>query len=447
MGQSERTLSRLGKHVAERQDRAPEAQLDQARGRARLVTMGALPPDPRQRVRVLGVLAPLAAALLVAALVLVLRPREAVRFELGAAEAGVVGAWIAAPPGAELPMRFSDGSMLRLAPGGRARVAAVDANGAEVALERGSLDLSVVHRDRTRWTVRVGPFQVHVIGTRFETHWDPMTEQFGVALREGAITVSGPVVGEGRAVRAGERLTVTVTGTTGTLEVGSIDAGDTDGGPAPAAGPDAGYLPGALEGEGPTRPSSSPSSGGTAVVGRDLPVAPGPRPEPEPTAREMDAPEPPRWRTLAHDARYKDALAAAEREGFEAISGSASASDLRALGDAARLGGSPGRALQAFQALRARFPGSPEAAAATFMLGRIAQDQSRDYAGAAGWFTRYLSEQPGGAFAAEALGRLVEVEDRQGDAAGARRAAGRYLTAYPGGSHAGYARRVLGQAP
>ncbi len=97
-------------------------------------------------------------------------------------------------------------------------------------------------------------------------------------------------------------------------------------------------------------------------------------------------------------------------------------------------------------ALRARFPGSPEAAFATFMLGRIAQDQSKDYAAAAVWFTRYLSEQPGGAFAAEALGRLVEVDDEQGDPAGARLAAARYLAAYPDGAHAGYARRVLAQA-
>ena len=140
MGQSERTLRHLGRRVAEQQDQAPEARLDRARGRARLlagsdprprVTMGAQPPNPRARAFAIRVVAPLAAALLLAALALVLlvRPREPVRFELchdGATEPGVVGAWIAAPPGAELPIRFSDGSVLRLAPGGRARVAAVD---------------------------------------------------------------------------------------------------------------------------------------------------------------------------------------------------------------------------------------------------------------------------------------------------------------------------------
>ncbi len=317
MGQSERTLRHLGKRVAEQQDQAPEARLDRARGRARLLATPA-PPPPR-RALAIRVVAPLAAALLLAVLVLVVRPREPVRFQLGTTGPGVVGAWIAAPPGAELPIRFSDGSVLRLAPGGRARVAAVDADGAEVALERGSLDLAVVHRDRTRWTVRVGPFQVHVIGTRFETHWDPMTEQFGVALREGAITVSGPVVGEARAVRAGERLTVTVSATAGTLEVGAIDATETDGGLAPASDPDGGH-PGE---DTPAAPASPSAPAVTAHGSAAAPLLPGP-----PAAMAgVEAPATTSWRALARDVHYKDALAAAEREGFEAICGSASAGD------------------------------------------------------------------------------------------------------------------------
>ncbi len=76
--------------------------------------------------------------------------------------------------------------------------------------------------------------------------------------------------------------------------------------------------------------------------------------------------------------------------------------DLQSLAHAARLGGSATRAVQALTALRQRFLGSTAAGAAAFMLGRIAQDGARDHAGAAGWFQRYLSEQPVGAFAAEA---------------------------------------------
>src|SRR5262249_11895496 len=150
--------------------------------------------------------------------VIATRPRDAMRFEIGTTEPGVVGGWIAAPPLVELPIRFSDGSLLRLAPAGRARVVSMDTNGAEGALERGSLDVSVVHRAGTRWLVRVGPFQIHVVGTRFEVQWDAVSERLEVALREGAISVSGPVVGDARAVRAGERITVSPA--TSTFEIG-----------------------------------------------------------------------------------------------------------------------------------------------------------------------------------------------------------------------------------
>lgn len=149
------------------------------------------------------------------------------------------------------------------------------------------------------------------------------------------------------------------------------------------------------------------------------------------------------WRALADGGRYKDALAAADLEGFDAICVSANAHNLRMLGDVARLGGSPARAARVFEQLRARFPRSPEAAAAAFLLGRIAQDQRRDYAAAAAWFGHYLVEQPGGEFSSEAAGRLVEVEDESGDEDAAGRAAERYLASYPNGLHAGYARRVL----
>ncbi|WP_437323465.1 FecR domain-containing protein [Sorangium sp. So ce381] len=484
MGQSERPLTALGRHVAELQDRTPAARLDRERGRARLLAAARL-PDTEQADRGWGLrhgspgaprLARLrgdgaasgpglpapgrpfaarravslaaAAALVVAALAVafVARPRAPMRFELGTAEPGVVGAWIAAPTTAELPIRFSDGSLLRLAPGGRARVASVDADGAELSLERGALDLSVIHREGARWTVRVGPFQVHVIGTRFETRWNPETEQLVVALREGEITVSGPVVGDARAVRAGERLTISAA--TNTLAVGSIDAASgltstaaPQGAPAPSeAAPGAAATSAAAPSAAPTTrgPFATARAPDARTAAQERQAGGGGSVAPLPARREASS-----WRALALEARYRDALAAAEGDGFDALCDAASASDLRALGDAARLGGSPARAAQAFASLRARFPGSPEAASAAFMLGRIAQDQSKDHAAAAGWFARYLSEQPAGPFAADAAGRLVEAEDRRGDEAGARRAAEQYLAAHPSGSHAGYAKHVL----
>ncbi|WP_437958417.1 FecR domain-containing protein [Sorangium sp. So ce119] len=522
MGQSERSLTALGRRVAALQDRAPGARLDLERGRARLMA-AELPgrrgggrgggeagaPRPARggegtasgaRLRAPGrwgggrVAAWMAAAALVlsaVAVAIVARPGAPMRFELGTTEPGVVGAWIAAPAGAELPIRFSDGSVLRLAPGGRARVASVDANGAEIALERGALEVAVVHRGGARWRVRVGPFQVHVIGTRFETRWDPVTERFEVALREGAITVSGPVVGEARAVRAGERVTVTPgtntievapigattlgSGSTpvglepGSTPVGSTSAATTLGsGSTPVGSTSAATTLGSgstsvgstSAGPGSTSVGSTSASGSTPVGSTSAATTLGSgstsvgstsvgSTSVGPTSTTLGSGSPVRstWRALALDARYKDALAAAEREGFDAICAAASPGDLHALGDAARLGGSTARAVQAFSALRRRFPGSPEAASAAFLLGRIAQDQSDDPAGAARWFTLYLSEHPGGAFAADAAGRLVEAEDRRGAEASARRAAERYLAAHPNGSHAAYARRLLARAP
>jgi TolA-binding protein len=427
MGQPEQHLSALGKHAADLQDRAPEARLDRARGKARLLAAGAA---PRSAGRPRAILLPIAAALgalAIGALALAVRPRPPLRFDTGTAEAGAVGAWIASPPGAARPIRFSDGSLLVLAPEGRARVTSVDADGAEVALERGALEVSVVHHEHTRWTLRSGPFQVHVVGTRFDLRWDADAERLEVALREGAITVSGPVVGDARAVRAGERLTISKT----TLEVGSID-GATAAPPAPAPTDDA-------------PPPAPPVP--AAPVAQSAAVAPpavrGHASAAVPTAAPATPDDAPGWRVLAHEARYKDALAAAEADGFDTLCGSASAGDLYALGDTARLGGNGARASQAFLALRSRFPGTTEAASAAFLLGRMAQDHGKDDAGAARWFTRYLAEQHGGAFVADAAGRLVEAQDRMGDAAGARRAAERYLAAYPNGAHAAYARSVL----
>ncbi|MDC3961728.1 FecR domain-containing protein [Polyangium jinanense] len=437
MGQSERSLTNLGQQVATLQDRHPAARLERTQGRARLLEATIPRTSRRPRSLAVGLALLPAAALLVIVLMasVATRPRASLRFSVGMTEPGAVGAWIAAPKAAELPIRFSDGSELHLAPGGRARVTAIDAHGAEIAVERGTLDLSIVHLDRARWTVWAGPFQVHVIGTRFEIRWDPATEQVSVGLREGAITISGPVVGDERAVRAGERLTISPA--QNTLEVGTVDESAA---PVPTAvvptEPPKDAVPPI-----PDAPSTSPTARVT--------VAESPRPHARANASGSSVPPPvvapagPGWRALSLEAKYKDALAAAELEGFDVICEGASASDLRALGDAARLGGSAARASQAFTSLRSRFPGSPEAAAAAFILGRIAQDQRKDHAGAAGWFVLYLQEQPGGAFAAEAAGRLVEAEDKRGDLAGARRAAERYLAAYPSGVHAAYARGVL----
>ena len=75
---------------------------------------------------------------------------------------------------------------------------------------------------------------------------------------------------------------------------------------------------------------------------------------------------------------------------------------------------------------------------AAYLLGRNAPP-----AGAVKWFSAYLAEQPNGALAIEASGRLIEANEAAGDVKAARNAAKHYLLRYPDGPHAQLAKRVL----
>jgi hypothetical protein len=141
----------------------------------------------------------------------------------------------------------------------------------------------------------------------------------------------------------------------------------------------------------------------------------------------------PSWERLAAAGKYRDALAAAERAGFAQEVERAPAGDLLLLADAARFAGSPARAREALMAARGRGVRGSTA----FVLGTIASDPGD----ALGWLEIYLREEPGGAFAEQALGRVLELSRSRGADAAAR-AAARYLARYPDGAHAALARSL-----
>jgi TolA-binding protein len=116
------------------------------------------------------------------------------------------------------------------------------------------------------------------------------------------------------------------------------------------------------------------------------------------------------------------------------------------LGEVARHAGAGERAERAFRVLRERFQGTAEASFAAFALGRLQFDAYGSYASAARWFRVYLKEQPGGSFAREALGRLMEATSRAQNHSEAQRLARRYLQVYPAGPHAELASRIA-QSP
>lgn len=445
-----RRFEALGGAVAEVSDRKAEdgsgrAAIDKAR-RAFLAPQ----PVPRAqagRARVVALLAAAAVALLTIGAWISRTPRS-LSFEVassvgahpqahGSARPGVVGEWVAADPGAPLSLRFSDASALSLAPGGRMRVTTTNPRGADVLIERGSVHAAIAHATQAaRWALRAGPFEVRVTGTVFDAAWDPVTESFELVMHEGSVIVTGPLIPPERAVVAGERLRVSVrdarmeltkgpqvvvtVGPPATPPPAVADADAHDVKPAPVPGP---------------APSADPQQPAHADAPKHAASSAQPDASPAP------AHAAPAWKELAAAGKYRDALAAAEAAGFDGEIARASASELLLLADAARLGGSPARARAALLAARSRFGARGHTA---FLLGKIAADQGGSAGDAITWLETYLREDPRGAFAEQALGRIVELSRRDRDA-GAR-AAARYLAKYPNGAHAALARSLVAAA-
>ena len=324
-------------------------------------------------------------------------------------ERGYAGTFVAAPVGRELPLRFADGTRIALAAGSSARVVSMDEQGAHLVIEKGRAVAAVVHRPDSRWRVDVGPFRVAVVGTRFDVSWDVAARVLELRLDEGAVRVSGGLLSEALEVRAGQRLRafaddarVELSGPERALRA---EPAPSSRNPAPEISPDA-------AGSVTSVPALAPSANTSSPV----------------------------WRTLAAAGKFREALAAAERVGFEAECRRASGSDLLALADAARLSGSAARAEQAYSAAHAKLPGGGRA---SYGLGLVAFDQRGDFSGAARYFETYLREQPGGSLRAEATGRLMEAWQRAGRVSEARRVAEQYLARYPQGPQAARANQLL----
>lgn len=169
-----------------------------------------------------------------------------------------------------------------------------------------------------------------------------------------------------------------------------------------------------------------------------------PRPRDAATTATSPAPRPSvapplTWQTLQQRRQYHEALSAAEREGFDQLCATLGADELATLADTARLAGNGARARQALLAIRQRHPQTPEAATAAFLLGRQGSSAAH-----AAWLETYLREQPDGAYAQEASGRLMVGLRSSGALESAKARAKLYLARYPDGAYAEHARSILG---
>jgi hypothetical protein len=319
----------------------------------------------------------------------------------------------------DLPLRFTDGSVVIFRAGSAGRMQRLSNSGAEIVLERGWLEAHVVHADTTLWLVHAGPFRVRVTGTRFAMTWSAVS--FELHLYEGAVLVDGSVLGAGVPLRAGQRLKVA----SGVVLIEPLEPVGHAAAPQAAAPRLTGSGTGQAMDEGFAGDNAATERLGSGQSGR--------------TGQDQSE-----WLRLAERGKYLDAFAAAKRAGWNALCHRLDARRLLTLGDVARYSGAQVEARQAFQALVTRFPEDRLAADAVFSLGRLAFESNRP-GDATRWFRRYVADWPDAPLGDQAAGRLVECAVRAKDRPAAQAAARRYLTRAPTGPHATLAREVLAQ--
>jgi len=305
-------------------------------------------------------------------------------------------------------VRFSDGSEFALEPGTETSIAALDANGGHVSIDDGTAKVKITKRPGAAWMLAAGPYSVRVTGTAFSLSWSKKKQAFEIAMNSGSVIVSGPLIGSGIALHAGQRLQSDVG--TGRLLVD-------DGTPPGVAG-------------------VAPANTGDTSSGAAVNAAPNGLVAEASVANRPAALD---WRKKAAQGDFAYVIAAAEKRGLDATLATVQLDDLAALADSARYARRSALAKRVLVAERSRFPNSAPARDAAFFLGRIAEDEGGS---ASEWYDRYLNESPHGAYASQALGRKMMLAYKQRGAKAAQTLAADYLGRYPNGSYAGTARKI-----
>ncbi|HEY3494917.1 MAG TPA: hypothetical protein VGK73_09535 [Polyangiaceae bacterium] len=169
-----------------------------------------------------------------------------------------------------------------------------------------------------------------------------------------------------------------------------------------------------------------------AVVARSPVLLPLASAEP---AEQTPAPVsgPPDWERLSEAGDFEAARASLDAAGgFDAVLGSASASQLMTLVDLARASGSREHAILALRRVVEVFRAAPEAPLAAWTLGNVL-DQAGDQAGAAEAFALYRRLSPGGDFAEDALAHEVARAFTLGDLELSARLVAQYENEFPNG--------------
>lgn len=329
--------------------------------------------------------------------------------------------YVEAKPDTRANVKFSDGTEIDARPGARLRIDETRSDGARVFVERGTAAARVKHRERSRWMFVAGPFDVRVIGTKFDLNWDPDAQAVSLTLHEGAVEVHSPVGQSHCVVRAGQRFRASLR--TGTMTLENIEQSVAR---APASTPPAWEPTEARASQAP-EPRAKPVGRATSSKSRASELAP-----------------PREWMKLVRSGAFQAVVDAALSTDLDTLLSQRSAAEVRALADAARYTNKNDLAERSLLALRERFPHSRDSAAAAFLLGRTSESRGQ-FERAERWYRQYADESPSGEYAADALaGRMRSVAGHSGDVA-AEALAREYVRRFPRGVHVEAAKRLSRQ--
>lgn len=400
-------LDRLASEVrGELGEPSPDWLLAHEQRLRRTLTTGSAEPPTRRRV--VGRALALAAALATLAVAL---------FAGNAALRGTAPPTeevLSAPTG-DRRVKLRDGSSLSLRELSLARVSE-DSERTRCTVEVGTVDFDVAPQKGRTFSVLAGAFEVRVVGTRFRVS-RAATGSFEVWVAHGRVRVLAPNREAPIELEAGDRLR----GDEGELLLTH---------PGEGSGPSADAPWDGARSEG--RVSAAPEPEASAPS--EAPRAAADRPAGESSARDE-------WQGLYRKGDYRGAVAAAKQQGIERLLETLGAGPLAELGDAARLATDNQLALRALAAVERRYPGSPQAADATFLSARIYAGGGQADA-AVGRFEKYLASNPRGTYSLEATGRLVELYAARGDPR-AKATARTYLERSPHGPYQRLCRSVL----
>ena len=304
-------------------------------------------------------------------------PQGALTFTVAGDGSGAVGTMIAAPREPKL-LAFSEGTTVLVAPAGKARILRMQPQGADVALEGGTLQAHVKHKASTRWVFHAGPYEVLVTGTKFDLTWEANTQRLMLAMHEGRVLVQGGAMQTPREVRAGERFVI---------------------GDAPA------ILPPAID------------------VPAERPIARVSHPFLHPPAPISHAVARPRSHQLA-----RAPLLEQEKRNPAAV--------LFGRADAARLSGDEPQAVRLFQDVAQRYPSHRLAGLASFAAGRLLLLRLGDARAALSELERARRLGLGAPLNEDCHARIVEALSALQRQTACKDEQSRYLAAFPRGPHA-----------